>query len=392
MLKRQRQNMSPNSIPSRRRSSAVTATTRNVLWGRAAGRCQYDCCNTPLIGDLISGVEDRQFGSVAHIVAETPTGPRGDVVRSPLLANDVANLMLLCHVHHKLIDIVAVEAHPEQRLLAMKAEQEARIEIVTGITTDRASHVVRFGAQIGRHESPMTYDAIGTAMLPEYYPAEGRQLIDLEMLGCTLRDDDPAYWAFHRQNLERQFATKVGERLERRAVRHLSVFALAPQPLLILLGRLLGDITPCLVHQLQREPQTWRWKNDTPRIEFRTRRPETSAGSPALVLGLSATIVDDRVHKAIGSTASIWAIEAVAPHNDILKRVDDVVEFRRRLRTTLDQIKAVHGQDTPLHVFPALPVSAAVEVGRVVMPKADMAMFIYDQSRDRGGFVEALRL
>ena len=42
---------------------------------------------------------------VAHIVADTPTGPRGDVERSALLSDDVNNLMLLCYVHHKLVDV-----------------------------------------------------------------------------------------------------------------------------------------------------------------------------------------------------------------------------------------------------------------------------------------------
>src|SRR5688500_3460596 len=97
----------------RRRTNALRPVTRLVLWARAAGRCQYQGCNTPLIGDLISGAEDPNFGFVGHIVADTPTGPRGDVVRSALLSDDVNNLMLLCHVHHKLIDVDEVAQHPE---------------------------------------------------------------------------------------------------------------------------------------------------------------------------------------------------------------------------------------------------------------------------------------
>ena len=81
--------------------------------------------------------------------------------------------MLLCHRHHKLIDVDAVDEHPEHRLRQMKAAHEARIDIVSGITSDRASHVIRFGAQIGRAESPMTYEAIGSAILPEIIPQKG---------------------------------------------------------------------------------------------------------------------------------------------------------------------------------------------------------------------------
>ena len=383
--------LSQDALPTAR-STGVTAFTRSVLWAKAAGRCEYTGCNKPLIGDLISGAEDRNFGFVAHVVAETPTGPRGDVARSALLRNDVNNLMLMCHVHHKLIDVDQVEQHPEQRLIAMKVAHEGRIDIVTDITEDRASHVLRFAAQIGGHKFPVAYDLVSAAMLPEHYPAEGRRTLDIELLGSSYRDHEPQFWKFHRQNLERQFVTRVRERLDDREIRHLSVFAIAPQPLLIVLGRLLGDITPCIVHQLQREPQTWRWQEGSPTIQYRERRPAQLSGPAALVLGMSATIVDDRVRNVLGSDAAIWAIEAEQPHNDILKRRADLSEFRRRLRVMLDAIKAAHGECATLHVFPAVPVAAAVEIGRVAMPKADLPMLIYDQNRLFDGFVETFQV
>jgi hypothetical protein len=58
----------------------------------------------------------------------------------------------------------------------------------------------------------------------------------------------------------------------------------------------------------------------------------------------------------------------------------------------LDRIKAVHGDDAILHVFPAVPVSVALEMGRVRMPKADLKMIIYDQNRTLGGFVQAIAI
>ena len=65
-------------------------------------------------------------------------------------------------------------------------------------------------------------------------------------------------------------------------------------------------------------------------------------------------------------------------------------EFRKRFRILLNQIKTEHGEDAVIHVFPAAPVSVAVEVGRTWMPKADLPLKIYDQNRKRGGFVHAL--
>jgi len=109
--------------------------------------------------------------------------------------------------------------------------------------------VVRdFAASIGDNEALVSTQAIFAAMPPDHHPASG-QTLDLEMVGCAFRDNEPAFWAFHRENLRRQFDAKVRSRVERQVIRHLSVFALAPQPLLIEVGRLLCDIVPATIRQ-----------------------------------------------------------------------------------------------------------------------------------------------
>jgi SMODS-associated and fused to various effectors sensor domain len=173
---------------------------------------------------------------------------------------------------------------------------------------------------------------------------------------------------------------------------HLSVFAIAPRPLLILLGTLLGDIVPSDVYQRHREPPTWDWPPERPTPVFELRRPASLGGPPALLFGLSATVSAERIHRVLGTDASIWSITVPSPHNDATKSRRQVSEFRAFLRTVLDQIKAAHGQRRLLHVFPAMSVSLAVELGRVRMPKADTPWQIYDQVNALGGLVPALAL
>ena len=381
-----------NSVSKRKRANALSHRSRQVLWARASGRCQYAGCNACLIGDLISGNEDRTFGFVAHIVADSPSGPRGDAVRSFLLSDDVNNLMLLCHVHHKLIDVDQVGQHPETRLLAMKAAHEDRIALVSAIQVDRASHVLRYAAHIGSHESPVAYEHISAAMVPDRYPAEGRRTIDIELRGMDRRDDDAAFWKIQRDNLQSQFARKVTERIEGREIQHLSVFALAPQPLLIELGRLLGDIVPADVHQLHRDPKGWCWAEDGTPMVFSLRQPNQRDGRVALVLALSATVNDARVFEVLGPNVAIWAIEAANPHNDVMRRRGDLAEFRRRIRSVFNDIKAFHGEHEVIHLFAAMPVSAAVEVGRAWMPKADLPLGLYDQNRRVKGFAPTFEI
>jgi hypothetical protein len=213
------------------------------------------------------------------------------------------------------------------------------------------------------------------------------------LVGCDYADDEETYWTIQQDNLRRVFARKVKERIEQKEIRQLSVFALAPQPLLIELGHLLGDIVPVTVHQRYREPPTWRWQSDQPAITFRLNEYSGPPDVPvALKLALSATVTDDRIRAVLGDEVAIWSLTAENPHNDIMRRPEDLVEFKRHLRRLFDRIKAVHGENAIINVFPALPNSASVEVGRVRMPKADLPLHVYDQNRSVGGFVPTLRI
>lgn len=367
----------------------VPQKVQSALWAGAAGRCQYQGCNQDLIGDLISGNEDALFGFIAHIVADSATGPRGDPVRSPKLAKSLDNLMLLCAAHHKLVDVDDEAGHAESFLIEMKGKHEARMALLSGIHEDLASHVLRFGAKIGTNEALISTRDIFAAMSPDHHPAS-HQTIDLEMTGHALNDADLGFWASQQLNLQRNFATRVGGRIERQEIRHISVFALAPQPLLIELGRLLCDIVPMVVHQRHREPATWAWQRDCPVVCYnRNVSGADRNGAVALKLGVSATITDDRIERALGKDVAIWSLCAENPHNDIVRCPEDQTVYRQTLRLLFDSIKARHGENVPIHVFPALPASLAIETGRVWMPKADPELLIYDQQPEKG-FVLAL--
>lgn len=356
----------------------------NALWARSGGCCQYRGCPDVLVGDLIAGREDGTFGFIAHIVADSPEGPRGHLQRSRLLARDLGNLMLLCAKHHKLIDVDAVDDHPEGLLLQMKSEQEQRIGRNVAVQPDRASHVIRFAARIGENPALVSTRDIHEAMLPDRHPAV-RETIDLELVGAAFGDHEPVYWELQRANLFRQFEIAVRSQVERQSIRHLSVFPLAPQPLLIEPGRLLGDIVPATVHQRHREPASWAWQPDQPAITYQVGEPMGPTGTVvALKLAVSAEVTDDRIQAVLGEDVAIWSITAVDPHNDILRRPEDQAEYRRLLRRLLNRVKAIHGQDTPIHVFTALPASLAVETGRVWMPKADAPLRLYDQNGPAG--------
>jgi hypothetical protein len=223
-------------------------------------------------------------------------------------------------------------------------------------------------------------------MLPDRYPVDGGW-IDLDLATLELADDEPDFWAIHVQNLRRGFAEKVRGRMERGEIKHLSVFGLAPIPLLIELGRQISDIATAEVRQLLRDPKGWKWDMAAAPAALSLRRPPTLGPTVALKLEISAPIADERVTAVLGDGACIWSIAAHKPHNDIFRRLEDVAALAKIFRTALDDIKNAHGEDMRVHLFPAIPVSAAVEVGRSWQPKAHPTLRIYDQNRKRGGFI-----
>jgi hypothetical protein len=154
---------------------------------------------------------------------------------------------------------------------------------------------------------------------------------------------------------------------------------------LIQLGSLLSDIPTAEVYQRHREPPSWNWQEHSEDIQFSVQRPTETDGAPALVFSLSATIVNERVD-AVLPDANIWKVSIDAPHNDFLQSRQQARSFRAVVRRTMDDIKALHGQSTTIHIFPAMPVALAVEFGRVRMPKADLPLLIYDENRVAGGF------
>ncbi len=362
-----------------------------MLWGKAAGRCEFAGCNKPLWKSSVTQ-EQVNIAQKAHIYAFSSDGPRGNRGIPKEKLNDLENLMLVCHECHEKMDqrkdggryTVAV-------LQAMKARHERRIDLAAGIGEEMGSHLLLYGANVGAHSSPLKYADAAGALFPERYPAADLA-IELGLVNSAAQDRDAAFWTVEANNLTTLFEKRVRERLMTGSVNHLSIFALAPQPLLILLGSLLTDIPRADVYQLHREPAGWAWPPSASPVPFEVREPAPGEGPPALVLSLSATVTDDRITAVLGPDARIWAVTVPGPHNDFLKSRVQLSDFRALVRPLLDRIKARHGQNTPLHIFPAAPVSVAVELGRIRMPKADMPWRVFDQVNALGGFVPALSI
>ncbi|MGE8000273.1 SAVED domain-containing protein [Lysinibacillus sp. NPDC093190] len=370
--------------------SYIPESVKMRLWGKAAGRCQYEGCNKPLWLDSLTQCEFNT-AYIAHIIADKPRGPRGHETLSEQLASDITNLMLMCDDHHRLIDKQDVDGHPVERLCKMKKKHEERIELVTSITENMKSHVLLYGGNIGEHTTPLNWKDTTFAMLPNRYPDENHA-IELSLKNSSFYDNQAVYWTIESEQLKNQFRDKVKGKLESSENKHLSVFALAPQPLLILLGTLISDLYPAEVYQLGREPQTWKWRDEYDGFEYEVIEPIEIHKKVAINLSLSATIDNSRITNVIGGDTSIWTITIPSPNPDFLKGKNQLRQFRVLMRGLFNKIKLIHGEDSVIHIFPATSVSTAVELGRVWMSKADLPLSLYDENKKIGGFQYAFSI
>ena len=126
------------------------------LLQRSGNICAFPGCRLLLTAEGTADDSVVVLGEIAHIVAESPDGPRG---KSPLTAeqrNSYPNLILLCNQHHQLIDSEeALATYTVERLTAMKEDHEA---------VGRAH--APGAPQRGRALPPMVQDTVYSNLLP----------------------------------------------------------------------------------------------------------------------------------------------------------------------------------------------------------------------------------
>lgn len=81
---------------------AITDKSRKILWGRSGNRCAI--CRLRLVVDETSVDAESVVGDECHVNSGALGGPRYDAAIEQQSIDDLANLLLLCRVHHKMVD------------------------------------------------------------------------------------------------------------------------------------------------------------------------------------------------------------------------------------------------------------------------------------------------
>ncbi len=345
------------------------------LWWKAGGRCEFNGCNKAL--DVHGVTMDKcNLSNCAHIIADSPNGPRG-TEKSSDLADDPSNIMLMCPDCHKYIDHEGKDKYDAETLRAMKRGHEKRIRFLTGLTEDQQAHFVTFGSKIGDTRPEISFSEIQCAALPDFYPADSNP-IDLGGK-WFINGDWVSFWDEEVKNIEYNCDDQIIRKMQRWEHNRIALFALAPMPSLVKLGTILNNKLNVEVYQKHRS-SSWKWEPDNGNVvRYIVNRPLDTSRKPLLVLSLSFAITE-RIKKKYGSTASIWEMTIDDPNPDFLKTKKDLESFCRSLELLLDEINKSTQYDS-LDLFLAVPASCAVEIGRIWMQKANLSLNIYDYDK-----------
>lgn len=106
---------------------AIKSSDQRRLCLRSGGRCAFPGCRRILAVDAPQDEAVVVLGEMAHIVADSGQGPRADPNMPREDRDKYENLILLCNVHHQLVDS-APETYTVPRLHAMKDDHERWVE------------------------------------------------------------------------------------------------------------------------------------------------------------------------------------------------------------------------------------------------------------------------
>ncbi len=377
-------------IKSKKPRLKIPLDTQLKLWVLSAGRCEFPGCNKSLLKDGLTLKEDK-FGHIAHIIADSENGPRGHATLSQQLSKDFSNLMLLCTTHHRLIDGKNKADYPIELLRLYKARHEERIRVQTEIQDDQTTTVLRFMSKIGTQPINISVAQAYKAIYPNYPADEKGITIDLTNIKL---DDSSEYWKMMAKQINSEVDKHFTTGNDNKNISHLSVFGIAPIPLLIQLGHSLGNIIPMDIYQRHRDTQDWMWKSKSPDgFKYNIKKTIINKSTDiSLVLSLSGKIHDNEISHIVNNKFTIYEITVDEPRIDFLHATEQLEQFRKIYRDVITEIREKFGDKSKIHIFPAIPIPIAIICGKELLHKIDPEVIVYQKEQATGKFNSTLSI
>src|ERR1700722_15061258 len=329
-----------------------------LLWGQSAGYCNNPGCRRPLFRFETPRVIGNA-GERAHIVGKKTDAARGDPDRSPQLAALLCNHILLCPQCHKMADDNPT-LFPEDTLIAWKSHHEARVATLLsaglGAKSTVAIHVkARFGAGEGRILNATVQQMIDATLQSGRFfdDRSGLKIIDAD---DARRDTDQGFWNNVESTLQTRLQSLLMAHGELATLPHISLFASGPIPLLVALGRLIGDTREVDVRDFDRDTSSWLWPDRPPpthpSFAFHTL-PAERRSDVVLLVELSGRLDRASIARCVTHGLPELLIDVPTPLPGLIKSSEHLSTLRATFREALEAAKLITGDEAAIHVFAA---------------------------------------
>ena len=348
----------------------------------AAGLCQFPACRKSILAHE-STQAPLNIGEKAHIVAFSANGPRGDADDRPSEINGIDNLMLLCPDCHMLVDS-DVDRFPVSELRRFKSEHESDVRVLQSLMRSNtlATTIIRFTAPIGGKPAEIPTEHLHRAIFPNRPRSSP---LDISLSDSTPLPESDMYE--HGKRLITQRVRQIyGAQTHDNLIQHLSLFGLAPIPLLVHFGFEIGRDLPAAVYNRQHDTDDWRWKTDHPGVKFSLSIVQRLAkpSSIAILVSFSGNVHASQLPAPINSEGMIYAItpDDELPSKNLARVEQTVANFRQVYEQFLATVRAEHPSARHLHLFAAVPPAVAITIGQRLIAKVDPTLVLYDWRRD----------
>ena len=361
----------------------IPTNVRKDLWVLSGGRGQFRGCNARIDKNFLTD-QKVVVGEYCHIVGDSAHGPRGEQGRSSQLASSASNLILCCAKCHKTIDDKALASeYPEQILVDMKREHELHVQRLYDATNVERSIPLIVTGRIRGTPTAIPVDIARAAVLrkTEYtrFPSYSEEVLDLNSIPFI--ENDPTYWVTVKRSID-DAIDGILRRITERKIQHIDIFALAPIPALIYIGSKIGDRVQVTVHQPQREPfDKWHWPPEKadppPAVTYFLPEHEGPLDELSVQFSISGSVECDQIKRVLPD-AKIANFQVPSPSHSVVDSPEVQRSFVSAWRSFQGEIHERYGKLSKLHIFPALPASLSVELGRCVLPKVIPEMKVWD--------------
>ena len=378
----------------------IPANVMRVVWVRCGGRC-FLCNEDLLVGDIgdesvrtLEELAGRAIGDAAHIVGATdsPSSPRGQDDPGIADRESADNLVLACPTHHRQADTpTGRDVFDIETLRDLKRRHEERIAIATATATNDRTMPVRVFGQIEGGPLGISVNDCAHAILRHESRLPGwsdvrydRGGLEIDLRNIPFGD---GYYAAACAAIDARVEDFKRWHADGRLDR-ISLFAAAKIPILVHLGHALDDGIATTTYQRHKVNGSWEWPAVDTHPTFTATTPDLLSPSEVVLLVGITALPDIEMLPGDVSDLPRWSLCADEFGDEVLDSATALEDFERAVRvvyTLLDNSPV-----TRIHLVAAVPVSAAVTLGRVLDRSHHVPMNVY--ARTPLGYVNALEV